>query len=271
MKPIQALFALIALFVVSPATAQDEAVAPVEVMVLGTFHWHNPGADTAQFEDTDIMGAERQRQIEEVVTDLSLFEPTKIALERRRHQNGQAEQLASEYAAYRAGEFELTSNEVHQLGFRLANAFDHEEVHAVDYAMGMNIPAVIDYMAANDPDMAGWFQDYIQTAETRINRATATGTMREILHWMNRPAQLAMAQEAYVRLAGVGAEDGYVGATASAQWYERNLRIFANLSTIAQPGDRIILIIGQGHAPVLRQFVRDHPDMKLVEPNDYLL
>lgn len=270
-KMISALAALFASLSSQPQPAKPDAVAPAQIMVLGTFHWHNPGADTAQFEDTDILGPVRQQEIQGVIEDLSLFHPTKIALERRLHQNGQAEQLAAEYRSYRADEFELTSNEVHQLGFRLARNFDHEAVYPVDYGMGMNIPEVVQYMGENDPDMAAWFDHYIKDAEARINHATSTRSMREILHWMNRPAQLDMAQEAYVRMAGIGTDDGYVGARAVAQWYERNLRIFGNLSAIAEPGDRIILIIGQGHAPVLRQFVRDHPEMELIEPNDFLL
>jgi Family of unknown function (DUF5694) len=47
----------------------------------------------------------------------------------------------------------------------------------------------------------------------------------------------------------VGADDGYVGAHVVVQWYQRDLRIFANLSAIAQPGDRILLSIGQGAYP----------------------
>jgi hypothetical protein len=71
-------------------------------------------------------------------------------------------------------------------------------------------------------------------------------------------------------MATVGAGDSYIGARAVAQWYDRNLRIFANLATIAHPGDRIVLIIGQGHTPILRELVRSHPGMRLVEPLEYL-
>jgi hypothetical protein len=68
----------------------------------------------------------------------------------------------------------------------------------------------------------------------------------------------------------VGAGDGYIGARVVADWYERNLHIFANLAAVAQPGERVLLIIGGGHAPILRDLVRVHPDMRLVEALDYL-
>ncbi len=72
-------------------------------------------------------------------------------------------------------------------------------------------------------------------------------------------------------MATVGADQaGYIGARVVGQWYDRNLRIFANLAAIAQPGDRILLIIGMGHTPILRELVRSHPGMQLVEPLAYL-
>jgi hypothetical protein len=55
-----------------------------------------------------------------------------------------------------------------------------------------------------------------------------------------------------------------------AEWYERNLVIFANLAAVAQPGERVLLIIGAGHTPILRDLVRVHPDMALVEAVDFL-
>ena len=56
----------------------------------------------------------------------------------------------------------------------------------------------------------------------------------------------------------------------TSKWHKRNIRIFANLARIAEPGDRIIVIFGSGHSPLLRYFVESHAQMKLVEPNDYL-
>jgi len=47
------------------------------------------------------------------------------------------------------------------------------------------------------------------------------------------------------------------------QWYTRNLRIFSNLQHLTtSASDRILLIIGAGHLPILRfpaQSSREHP------------
>jgi hypothetical protein len=90
------------------------------------------------------------------------------------------------------------------------------------------------------------------------------------LRFMNDPATIARGHQPYVEMATVGAGDTYIGASVVAEWYERNLDIFANLARIAEPGDRVLLIIGMGHAPILRDLIRAHPGMQLVEPLDYL-
>jgi hypothetical protein len=34
--------------------------------------------------------------------------------------------------------------------------------------------------------------------------------------------------------------------------------------------DRVLVIFGAGHSPILRELVQSNPDLQLVEPNDYL-
>jgi hypothetical protein len=52
----------------------------------------------------------------------------------------------------------------------------------------------------------------------------------------------------------------------SSWWYNRNLRIFRKLQLITEsPNDRILLIFGNGHAAVLRQFLEASPEYEFVE------
>ena len=48
----------------------------------------------------------------------------------------------------------------------------------------------------------------------------------------------------------------YASAPARvANWYKRNLRIFANINRITEPGrDRVLVIIGAGHLKLLKEF-----------------
>lgn len=77
----------------------------------------------------DILSEERQAQVKKIVQLLEAYEPTKIAIELR---TSRQVYLDSLYKEYLAGNFELKSNEVYQLGFRLARRLRHEKVYAVD-------------------------------------------------------------------------------------------------------------------------------------------
>src|ERR1700728_551428 len=48
----------------------------------------------------------------------------------------------------------------------------------------------------------------------------------------------------------------YVGADLVAAWHRRNLKMFAKLSRLSGPGERILVLYGQGHAYLLRDFIR---------------
>jgi len=39
---------------------------------------------------------------------------------------------------------------------------------------------------------------------------------------------------------------------------------------VIEPGDRVLVIFGQGHAPILRQLAIDSGDIDVVEPGAYL-
>lgn len=248
-------------------TLADAGQPPVRVMVLGVFHFHNPNADYAQFEGIDVLAPERQREIESVVEALEEFAPTRAAIERSTSED---ESQNRDYRSYRNGEFELTANEIHQLGFRLAARLDHERVYPIDYPMGMRMDSLLSYAREHDREFVERFDAYIGRIVAMMNRMQAEQTIAANLRFLNRPENVLRTHEPYAVQATVGAGDGYAGARAVGDWYERNLRIFANLDAITVPGDRVLFIVGAGHTPILRHLVRTHPSMELVEAIDYL-
>jgi pheromone shutdown protein TraB len=49
-------------------------------------------------------------------------------------------------------------------------------------------------------------------------------------------------------------------------WYNRNLRIFRKLQQITEDAkDRILVVIGNGHAEVLRQLIESSPEYDFIE------
>ena len=69
----------------------------------------------------------------------------------------------------------------------------------------------------------------------------------------------------------VGADTSYPGATMTARWYERNLKIASNvLRLVESPQDRVLVIIGAAHGPILREILDRVPGIQLVRPGAVL-
>jgi len=268
---LASLAALLLVARVPPLSAQAHpgpgVMPPIQVMVLGVFHFANPNADYAQFQGMDVLTAARQREVETIVAQLARFGPTKIALERV---PAEADSINADYRRYRAGTFTLSRSETHQLGFRLAAQLHHRQVYPVDFLLGMRIDSVMAYAQLHDTAFVTRFNGTVAGVVQLLDRMQREETIGANLRFLNDPANILRAHQPYADMTTVGAGDGYVGARVVADWYSRNLHIFANVARIAEPGDRVLLIIGMGHTPILRELIRSHPGMQLVEPLDYL-
>jgi len=239
-----------------------------QVMVLGTYHMANPNHDHVKTDYQDVLEDRHQRQIEDVVTRLLRYRPTHVAVE---VEPGQVPVWQERYEAYRAGRMELGQNEIYQLGFRVAGAMGHSCIHGIDYRIDLNIGAVI--ASARSLGMGRFlaaFERLTREVQEAQRRAEADGGVLGLLRYLNSAEHDAM-HAVYMHLATVGAGETYVGANVVADWYRRNLFIFSHIARLARhDSDRILVLIGAGHRPLLRQFIMDSPDLLYVDPLPYL-
>ncbi len=254
--------ALLVVFLCRPAQAQ----APADILVLGTYHFDNPGLDVAQFSVADVLLPERQAEIEAVVQSLLAFRPTKVLVERLPEG---AARLDSLYGAYRAGRHTLNRGEDEQLGFRIAAQSGLDRVYPVDHAGELPFSAFAAYASQHESPAGERIGATIARMEAQMD-SLQTGTIGETLRVLNTPASLRANLGMYLVGSSVGAGDGYVGADLASAWYARNIRIFASVAALAEPGDRVLVIFGSGHAAVLRHLVETSPDMRFVDPGLYL-
>jgi len=257
------LTSLALLFLAGPVTAQESA----RVMVLGTYHFANPGLDVLDTPAADVMTPQKQAEIAHVVDVLAAFAPTRIAVEVRPERQRWLDSL---YAEHRAGRYALGLNEVFQLGFRLAARLGHEGLYAVDHEGEFPFGAVMAYAQAHDPAFAAHFGEVAARITTESDSLQRTATVGEILRHLNDPAHVAWGHAQYVRTAAVGAGDGYAGANLLSAWYARNVRTFADIARLSAPGERVLVIIGAGHAAILRELIEAAEGVELAEPTAFL-
>jgi hypothetical protein len=246
-----------------------------KLLILGTFHFDDAGLDAhVPSRRPDMLSPERQREIGDVVTRLAEFRPTKVAVEWPKSRQADADRA---YAEFRRGERGAEPNEVYQLGFTLAARMNHERVWLVD-AVGRRYDPPIDRtaVAAAWGEAARldsrWWPRYERLA-VWSDDLTMRLSLRDTLLLLNSETALRTSHGQYF-IGGFQLVKGeeYPGPDHLAGfWYDRNLRIFANVQALAEsPAERIVLIIGQGHVPILRHAAMASPEIELVDVREVL-
>lgn len=252
--------------------AGDKGRTPI--VLLGTFHFMDAGLDSFKPEhEIDVMSAERQAEIQDIVDRLAEFGFTKIAVERKWQSD---ESLQQQYDAYIEGEFELPANELYQIGFRLAKQLGHAKVYPVD-APGRGFEPYVDpreYAKAHrltkqlrTPYSVGFFNLGRTMDEIKMEHS-----LREHLLLMNHPKMMVARHGNYLQKdLSLGQEDEYPKADGFVSaWYNRNLRIFGNIHRVSDEDDKVLAIFGAGHVPLLKHFAESSAEFDVVEVGDVL-
>lgn len=232
-----------------PAMATAAEPAPVEVMVLGTFHLSNPGQDLNNAKVDDVLTPRKQAELQ--VAAYGGFTPTALLKDR---------------------------NEDTQIGYRLAAMLGHKAVYGFDEQPGPGEPdyfpfdKVQAYATANGK--ADWLKGLFANAQAYIERfeaAQSTSTMSELLAAANDPGDIAhLHRTGYYEMLKLGDGEAQPGADLNAMWYLRNAKMFGKLTNIAEPGDRLLVVVGSGHAYWLRHLASETPGFQSVDPVPYL-
>lgn len=247
-----------------PAFAQAPADRPpdrAQVLVLGVYHMANPGRDLFNMPADDVLAPKRQAEILELVEVLKRFRPTKVAVER----DPNDPRTARDYAAYLAGSHQLTRNEIEQVGFRLAKELGHQAVHPVDVDGDFPYQRVVNYAkgSGRSKELDAIMEDTGVMVKAQ-GQYLASHTVLETLLYMNADAKVAEDVGFYYREAHLGEPGDWAGADLVADWFRRNVRIYANLTRLADsPSERVLAIFGAGHLGWLRHNVAADPTLQL--------
>ena len=257
------------------------------IMILGSAHLANPGADAYNTKMDDVLAPKRQSEIEELVRLVKAYQPTKIAFELDPSADSE---LNANYHGYLKGTYELKRWEIDQIGFRLAKQMRHPKVYGVDYWPWPDRNPFF-------PEGFDWdLTDYRKFAETHnqehlrrpppLEEGKSTKD-KDGATWiepekyepivdmyigLNEPEGRRADHQAYMRSARIGLGDEYPGANwLSHSWYDRYLKIYVNLTRITESADdRILLIIGAGHVYLVQQFLEESGNYIVESPLKYL-
>lgn len=240
------------------------AEAPkAEVMMMGVFHFANPGKDAVKTSQIDVMTEDNQRYLKGLAERLAGFEPTVVLTE---YLPQSRDKIQARYEQYLAGNFELPANEVYQLGFRVAKLSGLDSVYGFDdRGVEWQGKRLVEYLKKHDPAMMERLDDMLAEVSEDKTRAHKTLSFAQLLERANDPARDKLNKSFYILTNEAGAGDGFEGASAAASWWHRNFRMYALVQSYAEPGERVLVISGQGHTAILKDFLALDSDREAVD------
>jgi hypothetical protein len=250
-----------------------EAQKPT-VLVLASDHLNNPGSNVLNVQWDDVLTEKRQKEIRDFVSLLKRFKPTKIAVEApfsAANPPGSA-QLDERYSLYLRGEYQLTRSEIDQIGFRLAKELSHQKIYGVDAKEPFDIGRVFEFATANNQqELVDKAFEIGKRQVAEANKLIQTANVTEIYRATNDQRRIDEGHWPYLIMSRIGKDKEYPGVELLADWYKRNLKIFSNITRITESkDDRILVIIGAGHAKLLQQFIEDSGEYNLERAGKYL-
>ncbi len=245
-------------------------MAGIETMLVAVWHLQGSEHDAVSNRPLDVSDDRRQGELREVVTALARWQPTKVAVEFPMDQQAR---LDARFAAQQRSSGPVDLTEIGQIGCRLARRLAHGRVIAIDVQGSFYEQGVEELLA--DARHARTWRGIIEAAEAitaEIEQRVDTGTILEVLHWLNRPESLRNVTEIYYeRTASITdpRSGSYAGADMVANFYRRNLHIAANLGALVERGDRVAVLIGHSHVPFLAHILGSSGH-RLADPLPYL-
>ncbi len=268
---------ILLLFVTQFSIAQTQK-KPTEILVIGTYHFNNPGMDVAKYKVLDIMGEKPQKQLDEISNAIAKFKPTKIFTEWELKDQLKLDTLFNKYQdgtyfeyvnkKYPKRKF-YTNSEIVQLAFRAAKKINHKKVYAIDYReTSFDYDSVMKFIDTNRlPNFKKEIEDETKLVETESNKIFATNDLVKCLLYFNSETYRKTDIPWYVGKINDSDKLGtYVGAFLASEWYRRNLYMLANIQKQTLESDnRIMVLAGASHITMFLDLLKHDSNYKIVE------
>lgn len=260
---------------------EDDQVKPT-VLLLGVFHFAGEQVDvntTPNALRIDMLSAERQQQIKQLVNELAKFRPTKIVFEAQPKYQAKYDSL---YQAYLNGKLVTSptfmANETVQIGFRLAKQMGLKTLYPVDaqafrfqLSRADSVLTFEKYKNQTDSSFAYWEERYDRESAYDDTLAFKS-TTQQYLRFLNSPEMQARAVGRWLVTTKRGSNVEPIGADGFiTRYFNRNVRIYSNIQRVVDRKDeRILVIYGATHMYFLKTLFVASPEFKLEDVMKYL-
>jgi hypothetical protein len=254
---------------VLPAVSSYFPKEKAKVLVVGVFHFDYPGLDEHKTTDenkVDVLKEPKKSEMTELVEYIKKFKPTKIAIEADPGWGA-----TGKLKEYNQGAHRDKRDERYQLAIRIASEINLDTVYEVNsYSLSRELYETDSLTQKRLTDGIDWeyedpYWDYTENWFGEDDKLVSKSTLKDYITYINSPESHQYGYGIYL-ISGFKS-GGHKGADMlSIWWYNRNLRIFRNIQDITEGSeDRIMVVMGNGHAAILRQLFEASPEYQFIE------
>jgi len=282
MKTILHFFILtvFSLLLFSDASAQQQ-----EVLLIGTFHFNNPGFDGVKTNKFDVLAKQPQTELDALAGKIAKFNPDRFFVEWKFNQQNALDSL---YQTYIDGNYQnyidqkfkgqksyssYNEDEIFQLAFRSAKKSGLKSVNAMDYTMDLPFDSVQKAIeTAGQTALMEEINNSFKRIGDRQNQKIKTLGLTDLLLDLNTSESRNENAGFYLQtLNKAGNVNDFAGAYMVSEWFRRNLYMYSIVQKITQSKDkRIVILLGAGHIAMIKQFIETEKRFKVIELKDIL-
>lgn len=244
------------------------------VLLIGTFHYNNPGADVAKTKSFDILSERSQGELDLMASKIKEFNPNKIFVEWPHDEQAELDSL---YRLYRENQYFVNDNlsefykknEIFQLAFRSAKLNGLESVYGVDVRTSFPFDSLMTVIDQNNQDELGLkIASSIKNFTNDFDKKLENGdSLLELTYHLNAPGLREMSNEFHNQIPLlVGPESNFIGPFLTSEWYKRNLYMWSLIQKSTKADDqRIMVLLGASHIATIEDFVNQNKAWSTVE------
>ncbi|QHT71642.1 hypothetical protein GXP67_35720 [Rhodocytophaga rosea] len=246
-----------------------------EILLIGTFHYNNPGADVAKTKSFDILSEQSQLELEGISSSIKKYNPTKVFVEWPFKEQSKLDSL---YRLYKENNYFTNDslsdfylkNEIFQLAFRVAKGNNLDKVYGIDYPE-TQFPyqeVMHDIESNNQLKLKEQIEKSIAHFTSGFDNMIESGaSLKELTFAMNTKEMRHASNDLHINIFSLaGSTDDFNGVFLTSEWYKRNLYMWSLIQKYTSDSDeRVMVLAGSSHTAMIDLFVKENKDWKIKE------
>ena len=249
-----------------------------EILLIGTFHFNNPGADIVKTNSFDVMSKNSQKELEKITEKIKKYNPKKIFVEWEYDQQSKLDSLYNLYLndnyfdyvkeKHPKNNFYL-QNEIFQLAFKTAKKCNLKKVYGIDYPYTtFPFDSLLNSIEkAKQETLKNEILKRIEEFEKLENENLKKSNLTKLIINKNTEDYRKTDLQSYISLLNkAGQNTDFSGAFLVSEWFKRNLYMYSLVQKITESADdKVMILLGASHIALFKQYIELDENFKSIE------